>query len=854
MMESRPIEQALVKDSLRAVKPKKPEDTKVGVSITIHGHFYQPPRENPYLEAIERQPGAAPFHDWNERIHHECYRPNVFARVLNDRGEIIDIVNNFEYLSFNVGPTLMSWLERYDLEVYQKIIEADRASCQRLNGHGNAIAQPYNHIILPLANEADKITQIRWGKADFKARFGREPEGMWLPETAVDYATLEVLIRENIRFIILAPSQAQRCRPLPNPEHPYPRVWQEVGGSQINPTRPYRCYLENRKFIDIFFYDGPISADMGFHDVLSTSQYFSERLRQAIQGDHRTSQLINVATDGETFGHHKPGTEKSLAYAFTREFPEREWEVINYAYYLSLNPPTWEVMLKPVSSWSCPHGVERWRSHCGCGGNEHSQQYWRKPLRDSLDWLRDQLTKIFEREGKRLFFDPWEARNDYIEVVRSRQAWVEPDRATVTAFLSRHLRYPLTASEQIEALSLLEMQRNALLMYTSCGWFFEELSRPEGVQILRYASRAIELAEAMGGQPLETHFIQHLAQAPSNNPHFANGAQVYENLVKTSQITVEQVAAHYALSSLFHHHSQQNHHYTYDVTQQDYQRQTIGALTLAMGELKMQSRTTGETHHLVFAVLHLGGWDFHCCVQPFSGRTVYNQGMEEIFTTFRQGSAAKTILAMKAQFGEQSLGLENLFVEKRREIMQELAQDTKNRLHELYTQIYRDNYSILVAFHEDCLPVPRELQVAAEITLSQRCLKNLQALEQVEEDIAARNKILEELEATIAQGKELHLALDISEGKKILERLSLRSLWHLLYEVSNDSAKAEYTKRLIELGNLLHVGIMLDRCQELYYNWLHSHRLDQVSPDWRELLHLGLDLAVDVHPWLEQLD
>lgn len=821
-------------------------ETKTGVYVTIHGHFYQPPRENPYLEAIERQGSAKPFHDWNERIHHQCYRPNAFARVLNDRGEIIDIVNNFEYLSFNVGATLMSWLERHDLEVYQKIIEADRASCEKFKGHGNAIAQAYNHIILPLANEADKITQIRWGKIDFQSRFGRDPEGMWLPETAVDYPTLEALIAEDIRFIILSPSQAQRCRPLPTPQQPSPRLWQEVGGSQINPTRPYRCFVNEKDFIDIFFYDGPISADMGFHHVLNSSQYFGERLRQAIQGDHRPSQLINVATDGETFGHHKPGTEKSLAYAFTQEFPARGWQVTNYAYYLSLNPPTWEVALKPVTSWSCSHGVERWRSACGCGGDQHSQQVWRQPLRESLDWLRDRVKNIFEQEGRRLFLDPWEARNDYIRLLR--------DRTLIKTFLSGHSNHPLSSQEEITALQLLEMQRNALLMYTSCGWFFEEISRPEGVQILQYASRVIDLAAEICGELLEAEFIKGLAKAPSNNPHFRNGADIYQNLVKPAQITIEQVAAHYALSSLFKHHPQENHHYAYHISQQDYQRQTVGALTLAMGELKTQRHTTLETNHLVFAVLHLGGWDFHCCIQPFSGRTFYSQAVEKIFKTFQQGSAAKTILAMKAHFGEQSLGLENLFIEKRMEIMQQLAQQTKTRLHELYTQIYRDNYSILVAFHQDGLPVPRELQVAAEIALSQRCLRNLQGLEQVEEDTVTRNQLLRELEAIATEAQGLHLSLDVPEGRKILERLTLRSLWYLLQECPCDHLAGEYTKRLIDLGHLLDVGILLDRTQELYYNWLQTHGSQKLSPELRPLFELGLDLAVDVRPWLQQLD
>ena len=309
--------------------------TAQGVYVTIHGHFYQPPRENPYLDTIERQPSANPYHNWNERIHYECYRPNAFARILNHNQEVIGIVNNFEYLSFNIGATLMSWLEKYDPEVYQRIIEADRNSCERLNGHGNAIAQVYNHIILPLANERDKYTQIRWGKADFRSRFHREPEGMWLAEAAVDYPTLKALIDEDIRFIILAPSQAERCRPIPTANNPQPE-WHEVGGNQIDPTRPYRCFIEDGRYIDIFFYDGPISRDMGFSDILSTGDNFMARVGQAIRGDNRKSQLINVATDGETFGHHRGGTEKCLAYVFTQEFPHKGWTVTNYAHYLSI--------------------------------------------------------------------------------------------------------------------------------------------------------------------------------------------------------------------------------------------------------------------------------------------------------------------------------------------------------------------------------------------------------------------------------------------------------------------------------------------------------------------------------------
>jgi alpha-amylase/alpha-mannosidase (GH57 family) len=452
----------------------EPLKTATGVYVTVHGHFYQPPRENPYLGTIERQPSAAPFHNWNERIYHECYRPNAFARVLNDRSELVGIVNNYEYLSFNIGATLMNWLEGYDKSVYHKIIEADRKSCQRLNGHGNAIAQVYNHVIMPLANERDKYTQIRWGKEDFRSHFGRDPEGMWLAETAVDYATLKALVAEGIKFIILAPSQAQRCRPLATEENPDPQ-WGDVGSGEIDPTRPYRCYLNGegkansseRPYIDIFFYDGPISNDMGFSDVLNSSHNLVARLGQAVRNDERPTQMISVATDGETFGHHKGGTEKCLAYAFSVEFAQQNWTVTNFAHYLSISPPSWEVELKSVTAWSCCHGVARWQDDCGCGGGGGWHQQWRRPLRESLNWLRDKLAEVYEDVGRHFFLDVWTARDEYIRVMRDRSS------ANVNHFLREHQAGELSEMEKVDALRLLEMQRHSLLMFTSCGWFFE---------------------------------------------------------------------------------------------------------------------------------------------------------------------------------------------------------------------------------------------------------------------------------------------------------------------------------------------------------------------------------------------
>lgn len=827
-----------------------------GVCVTVHGHFYQPPRENPYLDTIERQPSAHPFHNWNERINHECYRPNVFARVWNDRGEVVRIVNNFEYLSFNIGPTLMSWLERHDPEVYEGILAADRSSAERLQGHGNAIAQAYNHMILPLANERDKYTQIRWGKEDFRSRFGRDPEGMWLAETAVDYSTLEALVAEGIRFIILAPSQAERCRPIPHPEDPDPQ-WHEVGGSQIDPTRPYRCFLPDGRFIDLFFYDGPISRDMGFGEVLSSSLHFAGLLGQAVQGDGRPSQLVSVATDGETFGHHKAGTEKCLAYAFTQEFPQRGWTATNYAHYLSLNPPTWEVVLKPVTAWSCAHGVDRWQDDCGCGGGGEWHQKWRRPLRDTLNWLRDRLAKIYEQIGRDFFSDPWLARDEYIQVIRDRS----PEN--VIQFFYRHQRRHLSQVEQVDALRLLEMQRHALLMFTSCGWFFEEISRPEGVQILRYAARAIELAGDVAGVQLEAEFRDRLQAAPSNVEEFVHGATLYDKLVTTAQVKFEQVAAHYAISSLFVSYSEQEKIYCYEATQLDYQRQQMGALSLAVGHLRLVSEITRETVELVFAVLHLGGWDFHCCIQPFQGRLAYSQLKAQLFETLQSASIAKMMLVMAQIFGEQSFSLENLFAQERHRIIQQLTENTKTSLDQLYAQVYRDNYGVLMAFHRDELPVPPELQVAADIALSYRCLSAVRLLEQCQDPQQIDN-YLAELEAIAAEADTMRCQLSIPEAKTTLERVMLRDLASLLLENNAGTLEVNSQRlgRTIALGERLHLGLSLEKVQERYYDYLHRRIAPQclMPPTdgcrWDashliSLLKLGQILAIDVSQWSE---
>ena len=852
-----------------------------GVYVCIHGHFYQPPREHPALDVVSRQPGAAPFHDWNERILHESYRPNAFARILNDKGEVTQIVNNFEHISFNIGPTLMSWLERHDLPTYQRILAADKKSCDRANGHGNAIAQVYNHIILPLANRRDKVTQVRWGIADFQKRFGRDPEGMWLAETAVDAETLEVLVDEGIRFIVLAPSQAARCRRFGLTEGF--DVWRDVDQGEIDPTQPYRCFISERSngrnYIDIFFYDGPISGDIGFDTTLSSAQGFSERVAQAVRPladnesddwpshfgfevsggpvvKRRQSQIISVATDGETFGHHRAGAEKTLAYAVTQDFPARGWQVTSYAHYLEICPPTWEVQLKPVTAWSCSHGVGRWHLDCGCGGGGEWHQQWRAPLRTALNGLRDRLGKLYQHAAAKLLRDPWAARNDYIEVISDRT------QASRKQFFARHQTHPLSSAEQVDALRLLEMQRHTLLMYTSCGWFFEEISRPEGTQILRYAARAIEMAEAVSSrlipksinvEKLESSFVRQLAQAPSNVSLFKTGAGVYQHQVKPHRVTFAQIAAHYAMGSLFSRYRQTQSLYAYSVEQLDYTQRQQGQMTLAVGQISITSTITQEEAKLAFAVLHVGGWDFQCGVQAFSSKAAYKKAKTAITEAFLSANTAQTVLTIHEQFS-QAFALQDLFEDERHHIMQQLVQGTLSQLNQDYERVYRDNYGVLMAFHREHLAVPQPLQVSAELALSHRALEVISSLEQ---DIAAPASNLlpitvgriAELDGIATEAHHFRAQLDLPGAKPVLERLVWRGLSQALQSPEPELVSVtDSIDRLIQIGDKLSIPLSLGRIQELYYHYLtetsDSSIIQRASTD--SLICLGQVLVMDM--------
>ena len=514
--------------------------------LCIHGHFYQPPRENPWLNAIEFQASASPYHDWNERITRECYGPNTRARLHGEHGHILKLINNYEYMSFDFGPTLLSWLEKAHPWIYDQILDADRLSRERFQGHGNALAQVYNHIIMPLANKRDKLTQIRWGLADFRHRFGRPAEGMWLSETAVDKEALVLMAEEGVKFTILSPTQAQSVRPLAGSAKD--KSWQDVTGGRVNPTRPYRVLFGRGEssFIDVFFYDGPVSRAVAYEKLLASGEDLLARIEEAFGVHNDGPELVSLATDGESYGHHFKFGDLALSWLFHYLEQGGEIELTNYGLFLEKFPPQDEVSIVENSSWSCAHGVERWRADCGCSVSQTPKwnQAWRTPLREGLDWLADELRGVFEERGGRLFKDLWKARDEYIRVFLDASDY-ERER-----FIERHGAGSLGAEEEIEAFQLLEFQRMALYMFTSCGWFFDDISGLEPVQVLKYAARGMELAEPWANKDLEAGLMKYLSKAGSNDPDYRDGKDVYDVRVRPICIDPSRATAHYALAGL----------------------------------------------------------------------------------------------------------------------------------------------------------------------------------------------------------------------------------------------------------------------------------------------------------------
>ncbi|MCL6622633.1 MAG: DUF3536 domain-containing protein [Syntrophobacterales bacterium] len=775
--------------------------------ICIHGHFYQPPRENPWLEDVELEDSAFPYHDWNERVAAECYAPNTVSRILDGEGRIVRLPNNYASISFNFGPTLLAWMAAKAPEIYEAVLEADRLSRRRYSGHGSALAQAYNHIILPLACRRDKYTQILWGIRDFEFRFGRPPEGLWLPETAVDLETLEILAELGLRFTILAPHQAARVRP------PGQESWHDVRGGNIDPTMAYRARLPSGRSLTLFFYDGPISRAVAFENLLSRGEDLAARLLSAFSDDRRWPQLVHIATDGETYGHHHHHGDMALAYALNHLEAQEGVSLTNYGEFLEHYPPAWEVEILENTSWSCSHGVERWWRDCGCtsGGHPGWHQAWRTPLREAFDWLRDTLAPRFEEAAGRLLHDPWAARNDYIRVILDRS----PE--SVAGFLAAHARGELSPEDTRTVLKLMEMQRHALLMYTSCGWFFAELSGLETVQVLKYAGRVVQLAQELFGDELEEEFLTRLAAAQSNLPEHGDGRRLYEKFVRPAMVDLLKVGAHYAVSSLFEEYQPRDRIFCYTVAREDHRVSEVGKAKLALGRIEVTSEITWEALRVSYAVLHFGDHNLCGGVRPFRGEEAYGRLAWEITEAFSWADFPETIRRTDRHFGDSTYSLRSLFRDEQRKILDQVLALSLTEIWDLYSRVFTHQVPLMRFHRELGVPLPRPFQVTAELVLNYQLTRAFQEPRLDLENIRTLMAEARRLEVTL-EGRRLEFAV-----RKALERLAM---W--LHQQPDDLESCQALLQAVRLLRELPFEVNLWRVQNLYYDLAVS-----LYPGWQ---------------------
>ncbi|MDB5308685.1 MAG: malto-oligosyltrehalose synthase [Gemmataceae bacterium] len=733
--------------------------------VCVHGHFYQPPRENPWLEMVELQDTSYPYHDWNERIAAECYAPNAVARILGTGAQIARLVNNYARISFNFGPTLLAWMQDKEPGLYERVLDADRDSCDRFSGHGSAMAQVFNHQIMPLADAADKRTQVVWGLRDFRHRFLRDPEGMWLAETAVDLATLEVLAAHGIKFTVLAPNQAARVRPVGGKD------WQDVSGNRIDPSVAYVQRLPSGRSIALFFYDGPVSRAVAFEQLLTKGEVLAGRLLGAFSDSRRGPQLSHIATDGESYGHHHPHGDMALAYALDQIAAHPGVRLTNYGEFLERHPPAWEVEVFENSSWSCVHGIERWKTHCGCNsGRPGWHQNWRGPLRAALDGLRDGLLPAFEKLGGKLFTDPWAARDDYVGVLLDRR----PE--TQDAFLARHEKKPLAPAERVAALKLMEIQRNLQLMYTSCGWFFDEISGIETVQVMMYAARAIQLAEELFGGSPEAAFLARLAHAPSNLPaEHPTGKDVYERYVKPARVGWKNMAAHYAVAALFQPPGESFREFGYAIDRKDARTLEAGRVKLAVGHATLVSEVTREEADFAYAALHLGDHNATAGVVEYPGDTAFANRAAGVVEAFQRADILQVIRLIDRNFGEATHSVASLFRDLRRAVLRQIRQAGIVDVRELFRRVYEQNLPLMRFHRHLSIPLPPLLRATVEALFDTDLRSVLQLRHGSIVEARFDSQKVAEIRGLVAGARELGVELDGTLGHKfthVLTRLA----------------------------------------------------------------------------------
>ena len=812
--------------------------------ICIHGHFYQPPRENAWLEEIEVQDSAAPFHDWNERVSAESYAPNSASRILDARDRIIDIVNNYASISFDAGPTLLTWMKKSSPEVYRAILDADKESRARFRGHGSAMAQAYNHLIMPLAGSRDKRTQVIWGIRDFESRFGRSPEGMWLPETAVDLESLDIMAEFGLQFAVLAPHQASEVRDLKGGE------WQDASGGRIDPKKPYLCRLPSGRAIALFFYDGPISHDLAFGDLLRNGELFAKRLVSAFSGGDGQygmdrPELVHIATDGETYGHHHRFGDMALAYCLNYLQKEKLAEVTVYGDFLERFPPADEVKICENTSWSCAHGVERWRGDCGdsSGANPGWNQKWRAPLRQAMDWLGAEAAAVYEKEMAPFSRDPWKVRDDYIRVILDRS----PE--AVESFIAGHVGRALSAPEKTRFLKLLELERHAMLIFTSDGWFFDDISNVETVQVIQYAARAMQLARDIGGVALEPEYVGMLEKARSNVPARKNGAVVYETLVKPAVVDFHRLGAHFAVSSLFESYPQAVKIAHYAADSEACEKKESGQRRLALGKVRLKSNVTWEERTVDYAVLHLGDQNITAGVREHDGEARYRGMCRSIGEAFGKSDMTSVVRLIDQHFGAHTYTLWHLFKEEKRTILFKILESNLCALEADFRQIFESNYAIMQAMREMQIPLPEALSTPAEFVLNADLCR---LMEGPDIDLKGLRKLAEEYK--VWSFKPDGEALNYIVGKRVS---ALMASWA---KDPEDTAGLKKVEDVLTILKRLGIGFDLWQSQNIYLSTgkalrekaaAMESRGPKAAAEWvKAFKSLGESLRVDPSPFL----
>lgn len=793
--------------------------------VCIHGHFYQPPRENPWLEEIELQESAHPYHDWNERINKECYGPNGAARILNAEKRITRIINNYAEISFNFGPTLLSWIEKYDNTTYQQILEADIVSRAKHGGHGNAIAQVYNHIIMPLANSRDKETQILWGIQDFTSRFKREPEGMWLAETAVDTETLELLAKHNIAFTILAPRQAKAFRAIGSTN------WTDVETEeQCDTTKPYLCNLPSGRSITLFFYNGAVSRELAFNGLLNSGLTFADKLKMQFSPGSHTVQLVHVATDGESYGHHHKFGEMALASCVTMLKEEPEIKLTNYAEFLSLFPPQYEMSIKENSSWSCVHGVERWSKNCGCsdGANANFHQLWREPLRNALNWLRDEVADFYSSELQKMGVEPWGLRNAYIFYLTDRSDEKLQD------IIANYTPKDLKEEQKLRVIRLLEMQRNSLLMFTSCGWFFDEVSRIETKQILQYADRVIQIAEGESNKKLYDTFLSMLQLAPSNIEKYGNAEVLYKKEIRPKRLDLNSVGMHWAAASLFEEFPEKLSMFNYQTKVDFFEKLEAGNLRLSFGRIKISSQATFFEKPFVFAALYIGQQHIMGYFADNMDTDVFEEMYLKARDAFRNAQVSEVINIMQHTFGESRFSFRDLFKDEQSKVLHTILDYDLGNAQIAYKNIYDRTYNLANVLRQSKIPVPDILLKNMEVVINNEIGKffesshsNPSRLDKLSEEVskwkikldtALLNKKASEwlLEKIIFLQRNVDDVQTLDELSKVLIRINDIGLQAEIYEVQN---------RIFRIGeNYLDNTKFKNLLKDKYSKWVHKFK------------------------------